>query len=160
MTGALREMRMASPGLPQTSAEGGDIYRLLYCSTISRTKSAGEVSADIDEILLYSRRANPVAGITGVLITDRRMFAQVIEGPVAAVKNLVGRIVCDTRHRALSVVSHHASDRRLFQEWSMAFIESDSPLAQETALFPTNDEQRDLLAISSFCAILRRQLET
>ncbi|MEJ1935248.1 BLUF domain-containing protein, partial [Nostoc sp. NIES-2111] len=61
------------------------------------------------------------AGITGHLICDEGWFAQILEGPETAVKDLVGRIARDPRHSEMTVLSERRllADRT-FPRWSMA----------------------------------------
>ena len=60
-----------------------------------------------------------------MLVTNTRMYSQVIEGPTSAVKDSIGHIACDGRHRNVRIISSHGSEERIFESWSMAFIRSN-----------------------------------
>jgi len=57
-----------------------------------------------------------------MLLFDTRSFAQVIEGPPAAVKSLFGHIACDSRHTSVTVHEHGIVPQREFAKWIMAFV--------------------------------------
>ena len=71
---------------------GEDILRLLYCSRVPYSKTSDEIEDDIEIILRTSREENSNFGITGVLVTDKKMYSQVIEGPPRVVKDLIGSV--------------------------------------------------------------------
>ncbi len=149
---------MTSPPDSNTGDPGEDILRLLYCSRVPRSKSASQVEDDIELILRTSRRENPHFGITGVLVTDKTMYSQVIEGPPRVIKDLIGRISCDTRHRDIRIVSFHNSRKRVFTEWSMAFLATTRDMEAEDYIFPISEDSSNILAISSFCSSVRSRL--
>ena len=146
---------MAKSGERDGSAQ--EVYRLLYCSRLDRSKTETDIDNYIAAIIEQSRAWNPSQGITGVLITNRVMFSQVLEGPARAVKTLIGHIICDSRHRDVNLISHHRVSGRMFQEWSMALIVTGSR-EEENLFFPGTDGKSDILAISTFCATVRRHL--
>ena len=112
----------------ETGHPGEDILRLLYCSRVPRFKSTNEIEDDIEIILRASRAENPHFGVTGVLVTNKRMFSQVIEGPPRLIKDLIGHISCDVRHEHMKIIGFHKSDKRIFREWSMAFLATNRDL--------------------------------
>ena len=56
------------------------LYRLVYFSRNLITGMPAEISAEIDSILASARRNNAPLGITGALIFNSGIFAQVLEG--------------------------------------------------------------------------------
>ncbi|MGE5087131.1 MAG: BLUF domain-containing protein [Bacillota bacterium] len=99
----------------------GSIFHLVYIS-----HAADDLSySDIRNILNVSRFHNAEAGITGVLILREGYFLQVLEGDEAQVKSLVSRIERDDRNHSLKIVIEDQSEKRLFSEWSMAFLDGD-----------------------------------
>ena len=149
---------MASSPEVDTSIPDEYLLRLLYCSKIPRSKSSNQIDDDIEIILRKSREENQRFGITGVLVTDRKMYSQVIEGPPPVIKHLIGRISCDDRHGDIKIVSYHNSQTRVFREWSMAFLATTRNLEAEDHIFPTSDAGSNILAISSFCSSVRNCL--
>ncbi len=143
---------------PPEGAPKQALYRILYSSNVPKSQSADDIETNIETILRFSREHNPASGITGVLVTNKRMYAQILEGPAPAVKDLIGHIACDRRHQGLRVISSHASDHRIFDDWSMAFVRTNRDLEAEAYIFPTGHEQSNIMAISAFCMSVRRHL--
>lgn len=104
-----------------------ETYRLIYHSLRVQGPHLPDLSATILDILSHAREHNRRAGISGVLLFDTKGFAQVIEGPPKAVKNLFGHITCDTRHTAVTLQEHGSIPKREFTKWAMAFV---TPLSQ------------------------------
>jgi len=139
----------------ETGHPAENILRLLYCSRVPRFKSANDIEDDIETILRASRAGNPHFGITGVLVTNKIMFSQVIEGPARLIKDLIGHISCDARHEHMKIIGFHKTDKRIFAEWSMAFLATNRDLEAENYIFPSSDDESNILAISSFCSAVR-----
>lgn len=139
-----------------TASSSAEIYyRILYSSKVPKSRAPDEVEDDIEAILRASRGWNIDVGITGVLVTNKRMYAQIIEGPALVVKDLLGHIACDRRHSDVRIISSHHSDKRIFTDWSMAFVRTNRDLQAEAYMFPTGDEQSNILAVSAFCMSVR-----
>lgn len=99
-----------------------DLRRLVYYSR-NRTAGAPEaVDATIRAILATSRVNNARVGVTGALMFNAGCFAQVLEGPSAAVEATFERIQQDERHGDVSLLAYEAVEARLFTEWSMAYV--------------------------------------
>lgn len=90
--------------------------QFVYASTskigFSRTK--------LQVILDQSQRYNIANEITGLLSTDGKRFAQILEGSDTAIDALMDRIRVDPRHHELIVLTDHQIAGREFGEWSMA----------------------------------------
>lgn len=90
--------------------------QFVYASTsrigFSRTK--------LERILAQSQRYNRDNDITGLLWTDGKRFAQVLESSAAAIDDLMARIRADTRHSDIIVLTDHMIDGRDFADWTMA----------------------------------------
>jgi hypothetical protein len=149
---------MALTDMADAARQERDLYRLLYSSRARPLPPPSVAAIDILDILRTSRRSNPAYGITGVLLTNGRLYSQLLEGPEAAIKNLFGHISCDGRHRDIKIISHHPSERRFFREWSMAHVEETAGGDVIGALFPQSDGQSDIIGISQFCTVVRRHL--
>ena len=104
-------------------------YRLIYRS---HSKLADKDEAGLAEILRVARSNNASLGITGALMLYDDWFAQVLEGPQAAVENLYARIKKDSRHDAIRLNEAGPVAKRLFGKWAMAVVaehhEPDMPL--------------------------------
>ena len=96
------------------------IRQLIYFS------NAGESIAkpEIEDILEQSRRNNADAGITGLLLFVNGVFAQVLEGEPDKVEALYQTIIADPRHRAAEIMSDKTVEARIFDDWSMAYMET------------------------------------
>jgi len=73
----------------------------------------------VDRILTAAHRNNPRLSLTGMLLWADRSFAQLLEGPAAALDRMYGVLVADSRHEGLRVLSRWPIGERLFAEWSM-----------------------------------------
>jgi hypothetical protein len=94
------------------------IYSLIYISEITQPLSDDQL-----RLLLATARAhNARAGITGVLLYDRGMFLQNLEGEKEQVEALYAKITKDKRHQHLAVLIEDHIPRRHFSQWSMAFV--------------------------------------
>ena len=99
-----------------------DLHRLIY---YSRNRIAGDIAkviAEVDEILAGSRRNNAFLGVTGALIFNSGIFAQVLEGPREGVEAAFERIQCDPRHGDVHVLAFEPVEKRSFPSWSMGFV--------------------------------------
>lgn len=74
---------------------------------------------DVTTIHQQAERNNQQFGITGVLLVTPKHFLQLLEGPVDQVKARFNRIVCDTRHQKVRVVSERLISQRQFPTWQM-----------------------------------------
>jgi hypothetical protein len=95
------------------------LFRVLYCSRSRIAKP--EAAADIANILAVSRVNNAREELTGGLLFSDGCFAQVLEGPLAAVERAFERIQCDQRHSDVTVLQAGQIAERDFPNWSMAF---------------------------------------
>jgi hypothetical protein len=102
---------------------------LCYFSRLSE----GVEGADVRSIVRVSARRNRAAGITGCLVADGGFFAQVLEGPDAAVRECFERIARDPRHRDVRVVWLEPIEARAFPDWSMGGLALDDVVAVDDA---------------------------
>lgn len=82
-------------------------------------------SLSIDEvqtILSNSFSKNKVAHISGALVYIQGYFIQCLEGESAEMEIVFEKIQKDTRHENLVVLSKEKIQTRLFDEWSMSFV--------------------------------------
>ena len=98
------------------------LHRLVYYSR-NRAASAPEgMAVTIERILASARRNNVSVDVTGALMFNAGCFAQVLEGPKAAVMHTFERIQQDERHGDVSVLSFGPITARAFDRWSMGFV--------------------------------------
>ena len=120
-------------------------YRVLYCSRNCIDGSPDEQLEEVRSILASSRKNNAVLGITGALLFNQGMFAQVLEGDLKHVEATYERIQGDLRHADVMILESGFVEHRDFPEWSMAFAgASESHFSEfERAAMP---EERSALA--------------
>jgi len=80
-----------------------------------------EAAAEIDQIVAVSVSRNAILGVTGSLIATRHEFAQILEGPEAAVDELMASILADPRHANLRILEYVDISRRRFPNWTLAY---------------------------------------
>jgi hypothetical protein len=104
---------------------------LLYVSrsTIPRELLAAEMA----EIVASARTHNARAGITGGMVRAGDYFAQLLEGPTAAVKTAMKNIDRDPRHTDVNVVHVAANTKRQLPDWSMAYAGESTYVATQIA---------------------------
>jgi hypothetical protein len=95
------------------------ISSLLYVSYSLLILPAGLVELDV--LVEKSRLRNSHLGVTGALIFTEKQFAQCLEGPRAAIDELMVSINSDSRHRAVKVVKNANQVPRRFVSWSLAY---------------------------------------
>lgn len=103
-------------------ASSFDIVQTVYCSHATNSESKSEFERDLRDILDYSAIYNSLHEISSALVTDGNMFAHVLEGPSAAVKNLYFKIMHDKRHSRILMLQHTVVHVRLFDFWPVAFL--------------------------------------
>jgi hypothetical protein len=81
---------------------------------------------DLDELLAHSRRANAVAGVTGLLLFKDHRFLQLLEGPATAVREKMAFIAEDPRHEHVTVLLEEDVPTRQFPEWTMGYAAEDT----------------------------------
>ena len=104
------------------------LTRLLYVS-----KPVGPITTHVTASLLEnSRVSNKKSEITGVLCQGSGIYMQVLEGERTAVNALYSRIIADTRHHQVELLSFEEVDQRRYGEWSMALVQLsvDDPMVQ------------------------------
>jgi Sensors of blue-light using FAD len=110
-------------------------FRLIYRSH-SLLPDQGRDEAALAVILKQARTNNADLGITGALMLYDDWFAQVLEGPQAAVEGLYARIKADARHDGVRLNEAGPVAKRLFGKWAMAVVaehhEPDQPMVATT----------------------------
>ena len=76
---------------------------------------------DVDAITAVAMSRNASLAVTGALISTDHYFAQILEGPEAAVDDVMLSILRDPRHRSVKVLAEGEYEDRWFAQWSLAF---------------------------------------
>lgn len=98
------------------------LYRLVYLSKNRISGGAAHVAAEVQSILAAAQRNNPPLELTGALIFNAGMFAQVLEGPCRSVEDTFEKIQQDPRHGDLEVLAYYQTTERAFHHWSMGYF--------------------------------------
>lgn len=98
------------------------LYQLVYYSRNETSGDDAGFDAEVKSILEASRRNNEAVGITGALLFNAGVFAQVLEGPLEAVEATFERIQQDARHGDVSLLALEPIARRSFTNWAMGFV--------------------------------------
>ncbi|WP_373491752.1 BLUF domain-containing protein [Parasphingorhabdus sp.] len=96
------------------------LYSLLYISR--STIAPSDAKEVVDQIIDTALDFNPSVGLTGALLFTGTYFAQVLEGDVAAIDELVEHISRDPRHDQMRIVDRSPLSKRRFADWSMAYF--------------------------------------
>ncbi len=105
------------------------LSRLLY---FSRAQIDMSDMPAVGEVVRQAARNNAAHSITGVLATSDDAFIQLLEGPRAALSDLLGRLYSDPRHGGIRIVDFQMIDRRVTGAWSMAAPTLESRFAYES----------------------------
>ena len=101
-----------------------DLYRLVYCSRNRVQGTPHEVGASIREMVEQSSKNNQRHGITGALVFNAGIYAQVLEGRLLDVETIFNKIKQDARHGEVLLLNVGAVRQRQFGGWSMAFADT------------------------------------
>ena len=108
--------------LGQGNNGGVDHYTLLFVSDLAP-------SAPLDSVAGIARQArtnNARTDITGLLVFDGEHFAQLMEGPQAAVVSVAELMRTDRRHRAMEILYSVPSLKpRRFPSWRLGYLLMD-----------------------------------
>ncbi len=98
------------------------MYQLLYVSEATHPMSKN----DLLNLLQQSKLNNYKQHITGLMLYKDQRFMQILEGNKTDVENLYAKISQDPRHRELVVLLRKETDKPLFKDWSMGFVNLDN----------------------------------
>ena len=94
------------------------LFQIFY---VSRATASFD-HASIESILRGSRGRNAGLQVTGCLLYSGHCFAQVLEGPQAAVRQLARTIAADPRHSAVRFLAESHRDERDYADWTMGYL--------------------------------------
>jgi len=99
-----------------------DLHRLVYYSKNRISGDDAELATSVAAILAASQANNASVQITGALIFNSGIFAQVLEGGLSEVEKTFERIQRDARHGDVQVLAFDKTTSRGFPSWSMGFV--------------------------------------
>jgi hypothetical protein len=94
------------------------LFQIFY---VSRASIAFD-HASVDSILQASRGHNAALQVTGCLLFSGHCFAQVLEGPRAAVRALARKIAADPRHTGVRFLAEAHRNEREYADWPMGYL--------------------------------------
>ena len=100
-----------------------NLCRLVYFSRSNIEGTPGDVAAELADILSRAQGRNAASEVTGVLLTTRTSFAQLIEGRPADIRDTYKRIFDDKRHRSLRLIVLEPIVTRRFGDWAMEHVQ-------------------------------------
>lgn len=95
------------------------LWKISYVSVAAEADEAANESAMV--ICAFAEQHNARHDITGILTLHGGRYAQVLEGPEAALRALITRIEADPRHHSVRVISDGPISKRRYANWSMAY---------------------------------------
>lgn len=119
-------------GLP-SSFENTELISVLYVSSATASYSDGQLI----DFLRSWRDHNTENRITGFLLYEQGNFIQVLEGPDAAVHELVESIQGDARHSGMIILWQRGITEREFGTWCMGFRKLSELDAEDQKAFST-----------------------
>lgn len=102
----------------------GNVRELGLSSLVYVSRSLLSLDGDapsVGNIVVAAIARNRGLRVTGALVYTELHFAQVLEGPMAAVRELMRSIMDDDRHSDVTIVAKQRISTRTFGAWSMAY---------------------------------------
>lgn len=108
------------------------LIQLIYISrsTFSASKSFHGIDPSVGRILLKSRTSNQKNGLVGVLYFGDGCFFQCLEGSEESVDALYAKLLADSRHTDLKLLSKKAISALSFEDWAMKYVPLDQQMNQ------------------------------
>lgn len=98
----------------------------MISSYIYSSHCATEIDTQtLNEIQQLAQLENKKHEITGYLTYKKNTFIQYIEGPKESLDQLISNLKKDDRHKLKKSFVLPIKDKRVFQNWSMRYIEYD-----------------------------------
>ncbi|MEO9634642.1 MAG: BLUF domain-containing protein [Parasphingorhabdus sp.] len=112
------------------------MFQLIYKSTPTKLYTADDSS----DILIQSRRNNPLKNVTGALLYTGSFFVQALEGAEASVRDVYAKVKKDPRHTDIKCLIETEVEEAEFGAWSMAF--------ERTQIGPGADLEKQLAGLT------------
>jgi len=101
-----------------------NLIQMIYISrsTFAPAELTNGIEPNVARILLKSRANNKKNGLVGVLYFGDGCFFQCLEGAAEAVDTLYEKLLNDTRHKDLKILSRQSINALSFSNWSMKHV--------------------------------------
>lgn len=100
-----------------------EFVQLIYASKATfQSNTKGGIDREVARILMQSRRNNQKLNIGGVLYYGDGNFFQCLEGEPSIIEKSFGKIIRDSRHSQVIVLSRRKVANRAFADWSMKYV--------------------------------------
>ena len=110
--------------------------RIVYLSQHAQPITAAELTS----ILNTARRKNLTSELTGILISHKTRFFQVLEGPPSELDRTYAKILKDPRHCNMQLIDACLVQERAFSNWRMGFWQpQELRPEQQSSLFSLMD---------------------
>ncbi len=96
------------------------LIQVIYASAATEPFTTEALKA----LLAKARARNTLHGVTGMLVHHDGSFLQILEGPEAAVDQILEAIYRDPRHQRARELYRGAIKTREFDTWSMGFVDN------------------------------------
>ncbi len=130
------------------------LIRLIYLSRVWGNMT----NTQLDQILADSRENNRQRKITGLLFYGGTSFIQILEGPESEVIKLYSQILEDERHHGCRILDIHITDKRVFENWAMAYVHSSKDDFEELSAVLTGRIKKHQQASHELASLLRKYL--
>jgi hypothetical protein len=115
-------------------SESNQLVRLVYASKAtfkafgnenSKPGSIAKIDENVAQILKTAREGNKKNQLVGALYYGHGYFFQCLEGKQSSIDQLYEKLLKDSRHTDLKILSKHAIDKIGFSSWEMKFAAID-----------------------------------
>lgn len=124
-----------------TEDGGVVINRLVYVSELKLSVEDPKYTRMLVNVLMKARIYNKSKSITSVLFVSDRTCIQVLEGDSNELGKLMFKVSRDDRHHNVKVLYNKKVSERLYGDWSMKLLTTDTSLYNESIVkFRLSDE--------------------
>ena len=128
-----QEYRVHRPLYSAQSVQAESLSVLAYKSVAI----GNPTDADIRELLAAAQSRNRAEGLTGVLLYDRGVYFQWLEGPTEELARVWNSISRDSRHHHVTILRDEPISERLFEGWDLRIAQGDK-VSVEAAISALN----------------------
>ncbi len=107
------------------------LYQLIYASTVTESFK----DSDLKSILVKARGRNSAENITGLLCFDGKYFMQCLEGGRSQINAVYAKILADTSHQEVELLSYGPIAKRNYAQWEMGLVPKEALTAPLNLLY-------------------------
>jgi hypothetical protein len=96
------------------------LVQLIYVST-----PVPEKMDEVNSMLAGNQMRNKERGISGMILSHKNFYLQILEGERSAVSKLFAKIMCDKRHTDVTILRFQDPMRSEFSRWDYAIIDEN-----------------------------------